>query len=182
MWDIPINNGSERFNKKLNLGGKKCSRSVYWWALHAWLTGATWRNSLPVSTFSQHGRITFHFCDWALTLSLQSLQSTWWRIQHISCASSSTCRVTTSTTANKSVFGPQICAGRASAAVLPVILPDTLWFCHTHASSGFMLSDTISSCEVPVTEQSRLALTGLKFGFSGASERHAAKTDGSEGV
>lgn len=28
-----------------------------------------------------------------------------------------------------------------------------------------MLSDTISSCEVPVTEPSRLTLTGLKFGF-----------------
>lgn len=49
--------------------------------------------------------------------------------------------------------------------VLPIILPDTLWFCHTHASSGFMLSDTISSCEVPVTEPSRLTLTGMKFGF-----------------
>lgn len=73
------------------------------------------------------------------------------------------CRATTSMAVNKS--GPRICAGRTSAAVLPIILPDTLWFCHTHASSGFMLSDTISSCEVPVTEPSRLTLTGLKFGF-----------------
>lgn len=87
------------------------------------------------------------------------------------------CRVTTSMTANKS--GPRICAGRTSAAVRPIILPDTLWFCHTHASSGFMLSDTISSCEVPVTEPSRLTLTGLKFGFrvpaSATQQRPAAQ-------
>lgn len=75
------------------------------------------------------------------------------------------CRVTTSTTVNKFVFGSLICAGRTSTAGIPIILPDTLWLCHTRASSGFMLSDMISSCEVPVMEPSRLTLTGLKFGF-----------------
>lgn len=54
--------------------------------------------------------------------------------------------VTTAMTVNKSGFGPEICAGRSSSAGLPIILPDNLWFCHTHANSGFMLSDMISSC------------------------------------
>lgn len=54
--------------------------------------------------------------------------------------------MTTAMTAIKSGFGPEICAGRSSAAGLPIALPDSLWFCHTHANSGFMLSDMISSC------------------------------------
>lgn len=74
------------------------------------------------------------------------------------------CRVTVTTamTANKSGFS----ARRFSAAGLPRILPDRFWFCHTHANSGFMLSDMILfMCGLPVSEPSRLTLTGLKFGF-----------------
>lgn len=54
--------------------------------------------------------------------------------------------MTTAMTVNKSGFGPEIYAGYSSAAGLPIILPDSLCFCHTHANSGFMLSDMIGSC------------------------------------